>query len=701
MKPKRELTPPISLFQHIKRDEKDPKRFINLTDIDNQFRKKQIENNIHSRSKSSDVKINKLVNENKGKFNKRIVYINGVRTEKFIYSKNNKTDHQKSPNVEKKIENEKIIKENIPKISLDNINNNNLNDISINETDEVDKSINKSGNKENTTESESKKKYKIITVPQTQARVIQEGGLRFSNVKPITIIQQGNFALSSSRSKNKSENLSSQNIEKSEKSENIENIEKKSNNPSVPKKRIISYQEYRRRIQKTLDENKKVLRSPTPEQTKLKLINGDDNSKPKTLIEQYNDLSRDRSVDVRGKEVYKPTQNPPKTIGTTQGPIITRLTRTLSKPFLEIHKENSSTKKSENTHKYLTENIQKKEKDNMDSLVKKISNLNKNQVNPKSKTIESISLNTLIRQVNQEVRFPQNNNKSINLITNTSNRFSKNDQIKNQIFGHKKNKTMYNINQTQNFIQNDNNIRIRPGSSYNNHVPLDTKQKSIPKKHQIEYGKNFTRSSQRDYKKKNGGYNYVLGGNKSPKNEIKTGSKKQEQSHVKIYTNNGPSNTFYPNNYKASSRKKIDEVPTDRLSYQRRGWKAVLNSPGTLKQSNSVTKLSTNIKGNFNVKSNSVYKTTKDNYSINKINANLNNLKNQGSGNVTTTIRRYTVAPPPKSMGYRFEGRNTQGDRRNFSRTKISSGIDGNKKQIFTNFNELKKNLKTNFYNQN
>ena len=52
-------------------------------------------------------------------------------------------------------------------------------------------------------------------------------------------------------------------------------------------------------------------------------------------------------------------------------------------------------------------------------------------------------------------------------------------------------------------------------------------------------------------------------------------------------------------------------------------------------------------------------------------------------------------------MGYRFEGRNTQGDRRNFSRTKISSGIDGNKKQIFTNFNELKKNLKTNFYNQN
>ena len=498
---------------------------------------------------------------------------------------------------------------------------------------------------ENTTESEKKKKYKIITVPQKNARVIQEGGLKFSNVKPITVIQQGNFALSSSRSKNKSTNSPNKNDK--EENSNKNNLKKTPQSKSIPKKRVISYQEYKKRIQKTLNENKKIEKSPTPEQTKLSLTNViQEKEKPKTLYEQYNNLSRDRSVDLRGKEVFTPSQN--QTVVAAKGPVITRLTRTLSKPFLEVHRQSSAKKEDVSTGKYVTEKIQENKKDNIDSLVQKISKMNQNPEN-KSKTTGSISLNTLIRQVNQEVRFPPNTNKNASMNNGRKQvvKFKNKEDYKNHIFGHKKNHTMYNIDKGEKLIEKIDEARIRSGSSYNNQIPINVRNASIPKKVQNEKG--FSRSSQQDYNAKNQVYNYVNTNNQNTKTSETGNLKKNETSQVKIYSNNGQGNTFYANSYKTNSKRKVEQISTDRLSYQRRGWKTVMKSPGTLKQSNSVTKLSANETGN-NLKSNSVYKTTKNNYSMNINNAKFDNLKNTlGNGNITTTIRRYTVNPPPKS----------------------------------------------------
>jgi hypothetical protein len=596
-----------SLYSHLK---KNSPKYVNLTQVG--MGQRQVEN-VNNRSKSSDI------NLQNGQFNRRTVYVNGIKTQKMIYSKSNNDSTRNSRRVINKTENE--IKPNNPP--------------------EEAKSI-KTEEKKDDKESDKKKKYKIITVPQTKARVIQEGGLKFSNVKPITIIQQGNFALSSSRSKNKSMNFSSRNLDEEDKRRVSEN-KRKSKEPemitiktenekgdtSVTKKRVISYQEYKRRIQKTLQDNQeKKGDMPKPEQKKI-ILKDKSSEKPKTLIEQYNRLSNQNQQEGNMKQVYLAKLNPSNQSSTSKGPVITRLTRTISKPYLE----------NQISHKNQERSVQKE--DDINTLVKKLEQINQKEENPKSKTTGSISLNQLIRQVKQE-ETPQ----------------SKKENQGEHSFGHKKNKTMYNFKPDE--TREYNGIhRVKSGSSYNNYISPTNRQVSVPKKAQ-NTKQNYTReeyskSSQRNYNRHNGGFG----------------------NQVKIYKNN--EGNMPPGSYKTTSRRTIEQDFPERYSYGRRVWQNTTYQ-ADLKQSNSMKKL--NPDSVNNIKSKTI-NNNNNNYSLNINNANLQ------PGNVTTTIRRYVINTSPVN-NYKFD---TDVPNKN-------GVMNGNhKKQIYTNFKELKKNLKTNFYN--
>ena len=612
-----------SLYTHLKQNS--PK-YVNMTHININDQKTTQE--INNRSKSTEIKVQDIKN---GQFNRRVVYVNGIKTEKMIYSKSNNDSTRNSRKKINKKENE--IKKETPKEE-------------IKETKEEKKP--EVENKE----SEKKKKYKIITVPQTKARVIQEGGLKFSNVKPITIIQQGNFALSSSRSKNKSMNYSSRNLdqednvkkeperERERESKELDMITIKTENEkgdtSVTKKRVISYQEYKRRIQKTLQENQeKKVEVSQPEQKKIMLKNNSTDN-PKTLIEQYNNLSNQNKNGVPGKQVFVPTFEVSNKSAKSKGPVITRLTRTISKPYLETEKENSTRTKEKSI----------KGEDNINTLVKKLEQINQNEENPKSKTTGSISLNQLIRQVKHD----------------DTNKFQYSYNHDNQSFGHKKNKTMYNLNQneTKEYVELH---RVKSGSS--NQKSHNIRQVSVPKKTHVRT-MNYTREEYSKSSKRN--YNRY-----QPNNN--TVNKVNTVNPVKIYKNNDIN--LPPNSYKTTSRRTIDQDWTERYSYGRRAWQ---NQKPNLKESNSVKRF--NHKNVNNINLNTVYNNNNNNYSLNINNAKLK------PGNVTTTVRRYVINTSPVNNFHMQHARNG-----------VSNGNGDHKKQIYTNFKELKKNLKTNFYN--
>ena len=694
---------PNSLFQHLKNHQK--QKFINLKDIDKNFQKSE-SGKSNGRSKSTDAHILELTRGARGQFNKRVVYVNGVKTEKFIYSKSNKESNKSGEKMQNELSEQKKNSNVGEKKEKDSEENQKE---ALKEEKVEEKSIKKSNEEksEKTKDSEKKKKYKIITVPQTKARVHVEGGLKFSNVKPITIIQQGTFALSTSRTKEQSGKVSSKNLEKEETSRN-KSVAKKEETKRTPdrlqlkrgepkretsthKTRVISYEEYKKRIQRTLEENQKSKSPLKSNKTQLNLKNiSEEQTKEKkeAILRMQN-----KSVEIRRIEAESGRKSNRVRVVSRYKEERPQETGLSTKAYLNKTMDTSLKQPNKGNVKYVSNKTD--EKDNINTLVKKLEMINQNGNNEKAKnkTTGSISLNTLIRQVNQEIRFPGKVKTETSY--NMGNPLMK--QVVNgptkQALGHKKNKTMYNINQENLYKEVGQYVRVKSGSSFNNQVPKIEKKPSISKGIN-DQDANFFRTTQNRYSQKNNvknpeNINYVVNQPHYTNLSRPNSSRLPDYQNVKIYSKNPKTPTYYENSYKSDSRRQVNLQ--NRASQGRREWKQVLESQGTMKHSNSVKKLSTNQRTGSTHKSVSVMKNGKHNYTYQVVN-NVNNLQ---GGNVTTTIRRYTVKPSPSTNKY-TGGTQVKTGSRNLT---PSTGIP--KKQIFTNFNELKKNLKTNFYNQN
>ena len=706
--PKREKN--VSLFDHLKKKsgqgknlsaQMDPK-FVNLTDVE-AMRRDINGQASDSRSKSNELTARKANQVNGGHFNRRVVYVNGVKTEKLIFSKKNQASEQKPDNKPSPIEEDK-------RPSIAEPRQAPLSERKESAPVRVDQVEEAKHNEaqDKTDESEMKKKYKIITVPQTKARVIQEGGLKFSNVKPITIIQQGNFALSSSRNQNPQANSSLRKVDNEEtmtesqlpkkiEEEKLETVTVKTENENkettITQRRVISYKEYKRRIQKNQRDKKKQgtdsesrREKPPPRDD----VSRDENLNPKVLG-QYRSLSRGKSVDVQRKHVHRATMDPLATTKPKKSPVVTHLSskNNWSIPNQQMDPFGNVIRTQSGPHRGLVTGTE-----DINSLVKKLDQMNQPVSSGKNKTTGSISLTKLIKDAKRDSRQrPQ--------AVDNSKRFQKFNETNafrepNHIFSHKKNKTMQHLTH-----QNVRTAHRNMEKTAQNYATPTSRNLSLSRKAQTPkptvVNEAYSQSTKRNYEPKKDQSNQVWNLNNTSTNRRATQpepnvvfrsrnqTRVQENQHAPLYV---------ANSQKASSKRQMEMDFQNRYSYGRRGWQAIISSPVNLKQSNSMSRLRQNGKDAANVKSSSVYQNKKSNYTAQT------SPVNYKTGNVTTTIRRYMVHPSPTTTKYRFESHKQNQPKKN-PLSKNSNMVNVNyKNQIFTNLKELKKNLKTNYYNQ-
>lgn len=696
----------VSLFNHLKKkpaqnqnmSTKTDQKFLNLTNVD-QVRKDIPRQAPDNRSKSNDMAIERADLGSEGKFNRRVVYVNGIKTAKMIFSKSNNNSDLKKKNRGDQTKNEKGATVADPRKESQPREEEKPNTGNAEETDQKD-------SLEKTEEAEKKKKYKIITVPQTKARVIQEGGLKFSNVKPITIIQQGNFALSSSRNKNAGANLSMKKVEKEESTRAVQKpkmneqkqetvtvkMENENKETTITQKKVISYKEYKRRLQETQSQKNKQPSENKSDQHKPKpkdQVSKDENVNPK-FGGHFRSLSRGRSVDVHRKHTHKPTVNP-NNFTLPRGASKTTHLPGKATPFLneQLNSLGNVVRTQSGPNSEFGKN-----RDDMNSLMKKLDKMNQVQANAaKNKTTGSISLTRLIKDTKKD-------SKPKGRVVENSNRFQQNNMTQtfrnqNNIFSHKKNKTMQHLTH-----ENIHLTQINQEKPTQKYVTATSRNLSLTRKVQnpkhLTTNEFYSQSMNRNYEPKNEGSNQVWNVNNAPTNRRPTPDPKTSFQPVNSTRVNHtlPVPQLVTNSYKSSSKRQVEMDFQNRYSYGRRGWQAIISSRGNLKQSNSMSKLRNNGNGNGNSKSSSVYRNKKTNFTAQT------SPVNYKMGNVTTTIRRYMVHPSPSVGKYRFEsqtqgqnGKNPLGNNRNM--------VNGNyKNQIFTNLKELKKNLKTNYYNQ-
>ena len=684
-----------------------------------------------NRSKSTNLANTRANNVTSNGFVKRVVFVNGVKTEKMIYSKSNlgsirgskskvvehevksESKPQKSSEIIPRIKNvvsveRKIQAKNNPE------NASYLKPINTTSLVNVSNLKNSNQNKEKENEKSKKSKYKVITVPQQNARVNVKGGQKLSNVKPITIIQQGSFALSSSRTKEKIGSMNSKLMDKEKQPSNIPPTLKKESEKEIKPihinstmlspgmKRVISLKEYKRHVNERLARNQKNNLDLDSKKMEFNNLIVENTSSQNPLLTQYNNISKENSISAQGKEVYHFRSSQDKTL--KEGPIIRKLTRTMSKPLLNqteklVQVLNKSNNRYEQKHSE-THN------DNYNSLVKKISQLNNTEIeiDPQSKTVGSRSLGGVLRQINKELNISTKSREHPVSYTQTPT----NNPDRHKLYGHRKNNTIYSISKTRPQVsrsqkimvaskQNGNSIKKQPSQKLN---PLNVKQII---KIQNQMSKPFQSSLNSISKNLIRGPSFTQYKRLHPPSRSFTSSEKINPNLSKANYSMGQ--------YSHLDQRKNSFKPTTndewkRLSYGRRIPQVKMPKNLPMKQSHSVKLMNKDpIRNNYSYFQNSLQETNSRNLStdINRINQNISKDRNAkiNFSNDRAGVKRYIAAPNKYSTQYRLDV-GSYNSELNGSRTKShSNNIQKEKRKIFNSFNQLKKKeVKMNYFDK-